>query len=189
SQPGLTEEGVGVGAPHGRLAQLGGEPAPVPQLLEVRHQRRQSGLVNPVGVVHRIEFAVVRTRRRTHLTTAFILTPHACRDAGHGPRNLPVGRRFYCLKAVRARLVCHAGPRGPDSGDTTGYSVGTRPVVKAITTAWVRSRAPSLPSSPLTWVRTVSTPSTRCSAISAFVRPCAISPSTSDSRGVSAGPS
>lgn len=55
----------------------------------------------------------------------------------------------------------------------------TSPDSYAASTAWVRSRSPSLPSTRLTWVLTVSSGTTNRWAISALDRPVAIRRSTS----------
>src|SRR5262249_28004348 len=62
----------------------------------------------------------------------------------------------------------------------------TRPVSYASTTAWTRSRRPSLVKTLATWVFTVASLSVRAVAISALLMACATKSRTSRSRGVSA---
>ena len=70
------------------------------------------------------------------------------------------------------------------SPDASSRSTPANPISYAYTTACTRSRSPSLPRMRVTWVRTVASDSTKCSAISALDSPRAIWPSTCRSRGV-----
>src|SRR5690606_17791816 len=73
------------------------------------------------------------------------------------------------------------GPARPARGQVPGR---TRPDSYAVTTAWTRSRAPSLASTRPTWVLTVASATNSSVAISVLERPRAMSTSTSRSRSV-----
>ena len=92
--------------------------------------------------------------------------------SGPGCRNRRRSRRRLSCVFVMPRTLADGRPRGSRrGGEPVPHPGEMNPDRYATTTAWVRSRTPSLVSTLPTWVLTVSRPSTRSAAISALDRP------------------
>ena len=111
-EPGLAEEGRGVLAAHRGPAHLRGEAAAVPQLAEVRDERRHAGPVGSVPVVDRLELGLAFPRGRRHA----LQPPRWSRSvSGRGPGTsavAPPEGEGQSATADTGGALARAGPDG-----------------------------------------------------------------------------